>query len=132
MEVEKEQLIGPPTSYRVGDTPSEDNENQTLVQDKGLSYDEWQSEELKSDQEIEEGDVDEANNEEGYKKFSTFSMAKAMGEYKWEVGTYFSKKVEYVEAIKTYALENERSLKFFKSDERRDKVKCLGAKGKCL
>jgi len=55
-----------------------------------------------------------------------------MSEYKWQVGTYFVEKSEFVEAIRTYALENGRSLKIYKSDKRRVRVKCLGADGKCL
>jgi len=88
---------------------------------------------LDSDQPNDEGDLDETDDgEEGYGKFETFSMPKSMSEYKWEVGTYFAKKPEFVETIRTYALENGRSLKILKSDKRRIRVKCLGANGKCL
>jgi len=59
-------------------------------------------------------------------------MPRSMSEYKWHVGTYFAEKVEFVEAIRTYALENGRCLKIFKSDKRRIQVKCVGANGKCL
>jgi len=86
---------------------------------RGLLDDEWQSKELKSGEDIDEGDIDEPDNDkEGYGNFSTFSMPKRMGEYKWEVGTYLSEKAEFVEAIRTYALENGRSLIFLKSDKK--------------
>ncbi|XP_027907647.1 uncharacterized protein LOC114166966 [Vigna unguiculata] len=78
--------------------------------------------------EEDEGDSEER---EGYGRFRTFVMPKRMREYQWEVGTYFSEKGDFVEAIRSYALENSRSLKIVKNDRRRVRVKCLGAKAKC-
>ena len=51
--------------------------------------------------------------------------------YNWEVGTYFTEKEEFVEAIRTYGMHNGRKLKIFRNDKRRICVKCLGAKGTC-
>jgi len=44
-----EDLGGPSSTNIVGDTTSEDNENHPVIEDKGLSDDEWHSEELDSD-----------------------------------------------------------------------------------
>ena len=54
-----------------------------------------------------------------------------MVDYKWDVGTYFTKKEELLEAIKCYALENGRNIKFVKNDKRRVRLRCIGGKGKC-
>jgi len=54
-----------------------------------------------------------------------------MDEYRLEIGTYFIKKHEFTEAIRTYALANGKILKFVKNDKKKVSVKCLGAKGKC-
>ncbi|XP_014503093.1 uncharacterized protein LOC106763410 [Vigna radiata var. radiata] len=58
-------------------------------------------------------------------------MPKSLGEYKWEVGTYFTNKKEFTDAIRTYVLSNGRNLKLIKNDKKRVTVKCLGANGKC-
>jgi len=58
-------------------------------------------------------------------------MPKTMVDYKWDVGTYFTKKEELLEAIKCYALENGRNIKFVKNDKRRVRLRCIGGKGKC-
>ncbi|WVZ11151.1 hypothetical protein V8G54_015681 [Vigna mungo] len=85
------------------------------------------SEELTSpDISDEETDV-----EEGYGNFVTFTMPKKMVDFKWEVGTYFGQKVDILDTIKTYALENGKKLKFIKNDKRRIRIKCMGAKGQC-
>ena len=126
------ELGGASTTNMGSDTASEESDIPPVIEDRGLLDNEWHSEELDSDQPIYEGDLDETDDgEKGYGKFETFSMPKSMSEYKWEVGTYFAEKLEFVEAIRTYALENGRSLKIFKSDKRRVRVKCLGANGKC-
>ena len=46
-----------------------------------------------------------------------FSMPKSMEDYKWEVETYFTKKEEFVEAIRTYGVHNGRKLKIFRNDK---------------
>ncbi|XP_014496535.1 uncharacterized protein LOC106758121 [Vigna radiata var. radiata] len=63
--------------------------------------------------------------------FPTFSMPRSLDGYKWEVGTFFAEKNEFMDAIRTYALSNGRNLKFIKNDKKRICVKCLGGKGKC-
>ncbi|XP_052723885.1 uncharacterized protein LOC108344014 [Vigna angularis] len=54
-----------------------------------------------------------------------------MVEFKWEVGTYFAEKQDILKAIKSYALDNGRNIKFVKNDKQRMRFKCVGAKGKC-
>ncbi|WVZ18264.1 hypothetical protein V8G54_005586 [Vigna mungo] len=82
-------------------------------------------------------DVEESEGEEdgGSSKskttFPTFSMPRSMDGYKWEVGTFFAEKKEFMDAIQTYALSNGRNMKFIKNDKKRIIVKCLGGKGKC-
>ena len=90
---------------------------------RGLSDNEWISDEYMSDV------VD--SDDEGYGNFGTFTMPKTMTDYKWEVGTYFTEKEELLEAIKCYALENWRNIKFVKNDKRRVRLRCIGGKGKC-
>ncbi|WVZ22279.1 hypothetical protein V8G54_000823 [Vigna mungo] len=92
--------------------------------DRGLSDDNWESEELFSGGESH-GEDDE---EESYGKFVTFSMPKTMVDYKWELGTYFADKQDILDAIKTYAIENGRNLTYVKNDTKRIRIKCMGAK----
>ncbi|XP_017428799.1 uncharacterized protein LOC108336863 [Vigna angularis] len=94
--------------------------------DRGLSDDEWESEQLVSGVESD-GEDDE---EESYGKFVTFTMPKSMADYKWDLGTYFAKKQDLLDAIKTYAVENGRNIRYLKNDKKRIRAKCMGAKGK--
>ncbi|WVZ13717.1 hypothetical protein V8G54_011283 [Vigna mungo] len=54
-----------------------------------------------------------------------------MSEYKWEVGTKFRDKNEFMEAVRSYAVHGGRDLKFIKNDNRRVRVRCLGAQKSC-
>ncbi|XP_014490789.1 uncharacterized protein LOC106753486 [Vigna radiata var. radiata] len=90
-------------------------------------FDEWESEQLVSGA----GRDEEDTNVEGYGTFATFVLPKRMVDFKWEVGTYFAEKEDIVEAIKSYALDNGRNIKFVKNDKERMRFKCVGAKGKC-
>ncbi|XP_014524234.1 uncharacterized protein LOC106780459 [Vigna radiata var. radiata] len=54
-----------------------------------------------------------------------------MTDYKWEVGTVFADKANFIEAIRTYVMHIGRALKFVKNDKRRVRVRCLGGQGKC-
>ncbi|XP_014522674.1 uncharacterized protein LOC106779133 [Vigna radiata var. radiata] len=94
---------------------------------RGLSDDEWKYDELDSGAESD-GQDDE---DEGYRKFVTFSMPKSMVDYKWDVGTYFTDKQDFVDAIKTYLVQNGRNIKYLKNDKKRCRLKCMGAKGQC-
>ncbi|WVZ06016.1 hypothetical protein V8G54_019362 [Vigna mungo] len=97
------------------------------INDNSLFNDEWEYEELTSPYiSDEESDV-----EEGYGNFDTFTMPKKMVDFKWEVGTFFGQKVDILDAIRTYSLENGKKLKFIKNDNRRIRIKCMGAKGEC-
>ncbi|WVZ21758.1 hypothetical protein V8G54_000302 [Vigna mungo] len=92
---------------------------------RGISDNEWVSDHLDSGPDSEdEGSIPRT-------VFPTFSMPKVLEEYKWEVGTYFTEKNEFKEAIRTYALSNGRNLKFLKNDNKRVSVKCCGGNGKC-
>ncbi|WVY91580.1 hypothetical protein V8G54_037094 [Vigna mungo] len=93
--------------------------------DNGTSKGKWLSEELINGSESEDDDGSSKI------RFPTFSIPKSLEAYKWEVETYFAEKKEFTDAIRTYALSNERNLKFIKNDKKRITVKCLGGKGKC-
>ena len=90
---------------------------------RGFSDTEWESETLDSDTSDEDRDR--------YGSFSIFSQPKNMDDYNWEVGTYFTEKEHFTDAIRTYGVHSGRKLKIFRNDKRRICVKCLGAKGKC-
>ncbi|XP_022635666.1 uncharacterized protein LOC106758433 [Vigna radiata var. radiata] len=96
------------------------------INDSSWFNDEWQSDDLSS-----RDNSDEDSEVEGYGHFSTFVQPKNMVDFKWEVGTYFVEKEDILDAIKTYAMENGRNLKFVKNDKRRIRVRCLGSKGTC-
>jgi len=97
--------------------------NPKHVDQRGFSDTEWQSKTLDSDTSDEDRDR--------YGSFSIFSQPKNMDDYNWEVGTYFTEKEHFTDAIRTYGVHSGRKLKIFRNDKRRICVKCLGAKGKC-
>jgi len=90
---------------------------------RGFSNTEWELETLDSDTSDEDRDR--------YGSFGIFSQPKNIEDYNWEVGTYFTEKVHFTEAIRTYEVHSGRKLKISRNDKRRICVKCLGAKGKC-
>lgn len=51
------------------------------------------------------------------KKYHVFNLPKNMSDYKWELGTYFSTKADFMEAITTYAVQSGRDLKFSKNEK---------------
>ncbi|WVZ22721.1 hypothetical protein V8G54_001265 [Vigna mungo] len=114
-----------PSWTRISD--SDEDVGINTENDRGLSDDNWESEELLSGGESNGEDDDQ----ESYGKFVTFSMPKTMVDYKWDLGTYFANKQDILDAIKTYAVENGRNLTYVKNDKKRIRVKCMGAKGKC-
>ena len=79
-----------------------------------------------------EGSDSDSGEKETCGKFPTFCMPKSMAEYEWDVRTYFVNKEEFMETIRTYGLQSRRNLKFEKNDKKRVRVKCLGARGKCV
>ncbi|XP_052732460.1 uncharacterized protein LOC128196251 isoform X1 [Vigna angularis] len=113
--------------YSSGSSDSMFDVNVEGGNDRGLSDDEWESEQL-----ISAADSDEDNTDvEGYGSFATFVLPKSMVDFKWEVGTYFAEKQDILDAIKSYSLDNGRNIKFVKNNKERMRFKCLGAKGKC-
>ncbi|WVZ25593.1 hypothetical protein V8G54_004137 [Vigna mungo] len=91
---------------------------------RGLSDEEWESEELDSGAES-----DAADDEESYGKFVTFTMPKSMVDYKWDLGTYFAEKEDLLDALKTYAIQNGRNIRYVKNDKKRVRAKYMGSKG---
>ncbi|XP_022640476.1 uncharacterized protein LOC111242260 [Vigna radiata var. radiata] len=114
-----------PSWAEMSDTDVDDSINSD--KHRGLSDDDWESEELDSGMESDCED----DEKEGYGKFVTFSMPKTMVDYKWAVGTYFAEKQDFMDAIKTYAVQNGRNIKYLKNDKKRIRVKYMGGKGEC-
>ncbi|XP_014506494.1 uncharacterized protein LOC106766266 [Vigna radiata var. radiata] len=54
-----------------------------------------------------------------------------MVDYKWDLGMYFSQKEDLLDAIKAYAIQNGRNIRYVKNDKKRVRAKCMGSKGKC-
>jgi len=75
MESIGEELGGPSTNNMGSKSTSEESHIPPIMADRGLSDNEWHSEELDNDQPIGEGDLDDKDDgEEGYGKFETFSI----------------------------------------------------------
>ncbi|WVZ19200.1 hypothetical protein V8G54_006522 [Vigna mungo] len=125
----KGNVIEQHSSRVLDSSESYDNEN-NMNGVRGLSDNEWLSEELISDVEDSEGEEDGGSSKKKT-TFPTFTMPRNMDGYKWEVGTFFAEKKEFMDGIRTYALSNGRNMKFIKNDKKRIIVKCLGGKGKC-
>ncbi|WVZ00382.1 hypothetical protein V8G54_026451 [Vigna mungo] len=93
---------------------------------RGLSDEEWESGEL-----VSGAKSDVEDDEESYGKFVTFTKPKSLVDYKWDLGTYFAKKEDLLDAIKTYVIQNGKNIRYVKNDKKRVRVKCMGSKGKC-
>ncbi|WVY91445.1 hypothetical protein V8G54_036959 [Vigna mungo] len=106
---------------------SESNSEEDEINDSSWFNDEWESEDLT----LPDISDEESEDEDGYGHFSTFTMPKKMLDFNSEVGTYFVDKQDILDAIKTYAVENEKNLKLVNNDKNRIRVKYLGSKGEC-
>ncbi|XP_052736711.1 uncharacterized protein LOC128197902 [Vigna angularis] len=107
----------------------EDSEKETQ-QCRGLSDDEWESDKLLTPENSasEEDDNDDTID---VGPFSKYAKQKSMADYKWEVGTIFTDREEFKDAIRRYVVHAGRDLKFMKNDNRRVRVTCMGGQGKC-
>jgi hypothetical protein len=81
------------------------------------SDEEYNSSDLQTDL---SGDSDEEPKEH----YPPFVMPKKMVGYKWTLGTRFSSKKEFKEAISNYSVCNAKDLKFLKNDKTRVRVGC--------
>ncbi|WVZ09200.1 hypothetical protein V8G54_013730 [Vigna mungo] len=97
------------------------------VEARGLSDSEWQSDSCGSINLSDDSDVETSR----YGDFATFKEPTSMKEYRWELGTYFPEKNDFIDAIRSYGVHNGRKLKLWKNDKRRISVKCYGSQGKC-
>ncbi|WVY97432.1 hypothetical protein V8G54_029583 [Vigna mungo] len=77
------------------------------------------------------GSEDDTEDRPKHSPFPTYENQKSMANYKWEVGTLFTNKDKFKEAIRSYAMHTMRALKFVKNDKRRVRVRCIGGQGKC-
>jgi hypothetical protein len=90
--------------------------------ERGFSEDEeYNTEDLDSGCETDEEEEYGRNKK---KKFPTFKLPDNMRDYKWEVGTYFVSKHDFIYAMRTYAVHSGRELKFKKNDKIRVRVAC--------
>jgi len=94
--------------------------------DRGLSDDQWVSDELLSGA---ESDCESEDNSGDV--FGMFVMPKSMADHKWEVGTYFLDKEHFRDVVRTYAIHSGRNIRFVKNDKRIIRVRCVGAQGNC-
>ncbi|KAF7841607.1 Sporozoite surface protein 2 [Senna tora] len=102
-----------------------ENENQAVSTSKarGLSDEEYEFEQLMSEYSDEDED-DEPIVEK--KVFPRFKPIKDMTDYKFDLGTIFGSKIEFVDAVETHAVHNGQSTKFIKNDKQRVRVICVG------
>ncbi|XP_017405957.2 uncharacterized protein LOC108319359 [Vigna angularis] len=107
-----------------------DNDEETQQQCRGLLDDDWESDMLVTP---ENSSSEEDDNEDRVcmSGFSKYAKQKSMADYKWEVGTIFSGKEEFKDAIRRYVVHAGRDLKFVKNDKRRVRVRYMGGQGKC-
>ena len=84
--------------------------------DRGLSDDQWQSDELLSGGET---DCELEDDDSIRDVFGMFVMPKSMADYKWDVGTYFLDKEHFRDGVRTYVVHGGRNIRFVKNDKRR-------------
>ncbi|KAF7814573.1 Sporozoite surface protein 2 [Senna tora] len=83
---------------------------------RGLSDEEYESEQLLSKYSDEDEDDDPIVEK---KVFPRFKPINDMTDYKFDLGTIFGSKTEFVDAVKTHAVHNGKSTKFIKNDKQR-------------
>ncbi|KAF7802644.1 uncharacterized protein G2W53_041755 [Senna tora] len=49
-----------------------------------------------------------------------------MTDYKFDLGTIFGSKTEFIDTVKTHAVHNGKSTKFIKNEKQRVRVICVG------
>ncbi|GAU47056.1 hypothetical protein TSUD_181690 [Trifolium subterraneum] len=78
-----------------------------------------------SDHDSSELDTENDESDDGTKvHYPPFVIPKKMEGYKWVKGTTFSTREEFKEAISTYAVTNNRDLRYIKNDNERVRVGC--------
>ncbi|XP_022642195.1 uncharacterized protein LOC111242577 [Vigna radiata var. radiata] len=97
---------------------------------RGLSDGEWESDVLLTPQNSG-SDEDDIQDRVPSGPFSKYVKQKSMTDYRWQVGTIFTDKEDFKDAIRSYSVHAGRCLKFVKNDKRRVRVRCLGGQGKC-
>ncbi|XP_058755786.1 uncharacterized protein LOC131629000 [Vicia villosa] len=108
------------------DCDIEDNEQMKSKKGKQMS-DENKEDSKGSDNDSEDlgSDCDSDDSSRARrKKCPIFKLLKDMSNYRWEVGTYFTTKEDFKEAIVTYAVHSGRDLRFTKNDKIRVRVRC--------
>jgi len=93
--------VGPSSQDHDNEDSDESDEMVNDSRDRGLSDNNWESEELLSIA----GSASETKHDgiTTYGYFGTFKKLKSMTDYKWEVGTTFVDKEQFVDGVRTYA-----------------------------
>ncbi|KAF7814423.1 Sporozoite surface protein 2 [Senna tora] len=89
---------------------------------RGLSDEEYQSEELGSCEERS----DSSDEEVVKRNFPRWREPRDWEDYKFELGTIFGTKQEFINAVKTFGVFNGRGVKFAKNDKKRVRAICIG------
>ncbi|KAF7802846.1 hypothetical protein G2W53_041957 [Senna tora] len=106
-----------------------ESENQAIILNastskaQGLSDEEYESEELLSEDSNEDEDDDHIVQKQ---VFPRFKQIKDMTYYKVDLGTIFGIKIEFIDVVKTHAVHNGKSTKFIKNDKQRVRIICVG------
>lgn len=75
-------------------------------------------------EELENRCESDDNNGATKKKYPMFKLLRDLSDYKWEVGMYFSIKVDFKEAVTSFDVKSGRNLKFIKYDKIWVRVRC--------
>ncbi|WVY98582.1 hypothetical protein V8G54_030733 [Vigna mungo] len=111
----------------LGGTTRQCSTRKKHVQPRGISDSEWESDSCDSIYLSDDSDIETSR----FGDFATFKEPISMKDHRWELGTYFVEKDDFINAIRSYGVHNGRKLKLWKNDKRRVSVKCYGSQGKC-
>ena len=93
------------------DLDVDDDESEgTFVHDIGPSDTEWESKQLDSMDEFEDGEEDISTGG----KFPSFEIPKNMADFSWDLDTYFIDKEAFKVTIRTFVVHSGRNLKLVK------------------
>ncbi|WVZ04151.1 hypothetical protein V8G54_024957 [Vigna mungo] len=111
----------------LGGTTRECSTRKKHLQPRGIRDNEWESDICDSIYLSDDSDVETSR----FGDFATFKEPISMKYHRWELGTYFAEKDDFIYAIRSYGVHNGRKLKLWKNEKRRVSVKCYGSQGKC-
>ena len=77
-----------------------------------------------SDDEYNSSDLETDSDDEEKEHYPPFVMPKKMVDFKWTLGSKFSTKDEFKEAVMNYSIYNRYDIRYIKNDKIRVKVRC--------